>query len=638
MNKEIIAATLNLFNGIVITKQDYDKASLSKYLICKTFRVCLKNGFILSPSIYLQYKKDIVEILSQIDDTVGINGKNLNTAFHKSWEKVCDSSIEQLVLEQFVHYFTTYGFESLGIDNDIVYIPTEKLKIPKVKIDRIPLTIIHGYTLDEIKSKISALLSSGIALSEKTIQDLVLLIKYYKFFNATDLANIKNKEIRVILYKELNIIPANNVEFLRFLIYISTGKSLLIKNKETIESIKSGSLDVDVFNCLNTYIKMYGIERLGEIFYRFKPLFLAFKFNDCQPIINRIRRSAKQNHKPLIPDYINSVTQLLVKDDLDLHKLFNELKKVNTFRKIKLLYALAMRTIDCGSAVYNIRNGKTWTKLVKNNYSYEQASEIYNIVYSNLVNDISPNIKGKKIYIPKNIKYSIPSTEKQFVDKIPAGTHIKFDNRMVFGVHWANQDGQRIDLDLSLLSLNKKFGWDAYYRSGSDILFSGDMTDAPQPHGASELFSISNTNDKQFLVSLNYYNRDNDSPKIVPFKLFLAKTFDKKMSHNYMVDPNNILTQCNLELSRQQKFIGFINRTGFYFTNSDFIQGRTLRDNNHTKNMINYFVKFYQNALSLNYLLHDAGAIMVDNPEDCDINLDLQSIEKDTIINLLTKP
>jgi hypothetical protein len=171
MNKEIIAATLSLFNGVIVSKNSYDDKILPKYLNSKQYKWALNRGFILSPSIYCEYKNDVLtSILDQIDELVGINGINLNSSFHKSWEKVRDTPIEQLVIEQITHYLTTYGFEELGIDNSgLVYIPIEKLKIPKIDIEKIPVALIRGYTIGEVKEKIIKLLSSGIALSAETI-------------------------------------------------------------------------------------------------------------------------------------------------------------------------------------------------------------------------------------------------------------------------------------------------------------------------------------------------------------------------------------------------------------------------------------------------------------------------------------
>jgi len=81
--------------------------------------------------------------------------------------------MEQLVMEQLIHYFTTYGFKDMGIySEESVYIPSEKLDIPELKED-IKLTVIKGYTKEELKEKLMKMLSSGIALKEDTIKDVL---------------------------------------------------------------------------------------------------------------------------------------------------------------------------------------------------------------------------------------------------------------------------------------------------------------------------------------------------------------------------------------------------------------------------------------------------------------------------------
>jgi hypothetical protein len=46
-------------------------------------------------------------------------------------------------------------------------------------------------------------------------------------------------------------------------------------------------------------------------------------------------------------------------------------------------------------------------------------------------------------------------------------------------------------------------------------------------------------------------------------------------------------------------------------------------------------VALYTDSLSLNDVLNDAGAIMVDKREDAEIDLTPESVERDTILKLL---
>lgn len=101
-----------------------------------------------------------------------------------------------------------------------------------------------------------------------------------------------------------------------------------------------------------------------------------------------------------------------------------------------------------------------------------------------MVDRISTNVKGKYIYIPNNITYAAPTSEKQFNGNIPAGSYIEVPriDDLVYGVHWTNLPGdgkyqsrgfygeikpngeERVDLDLKQMNKNEVFGWDASYR------------------------------------------------------------------------------------------------------------------------------------------------------------------------------
>jgi hypothetical protein len=56
--------------------------------------------------------------LDVVESVVGISGEKANAAFHKSWAVVQDAAMEQLVIQQIVHYLTIYAFEALGIGMD----------------------------------------------------------------------------------------------------------------------------------------------------------------------------------------------------------------------------------------------------------------------------------------------------------------------------------------------------------------------------------------------------------------------------------------------------------------------------------------------------------------------------------------
>lgn len=660
---------IRLFKAIPVKTGKKDK--LSKSTITRT----IKSGFILSETVIGNYtESELEKIIVLLEKEIGINPEQFNSSFHKSWNKVKTADIEQLVIEQIAHYLTTYGQEAVEeglvdsealilvgevlkdvgvkdlktkrlLDEDYVYIPVEKLKIPKIDIKEIKLVVIKGYTIAEFKEKLLKLLSSGIALKEETIKDVVAVAKQVELSNE-EIEGIKNKEVKIALYDSLDKIPSNPVEFLRYIVYKATTKTLLIKNKELFELIKANKGN-DSVKLFDKYEKEYGLKRLAEIFYRMKPLWLAFRTNKkLKTTINKIRKLAVKHHKPMPEDYLNGITSKIKNSQkIYIKKLEEELSKVNIFRKIRLAYALKFRTAeDVDSIMYKIRNGKSFATAFEFKRKAE-AEKILNVVLESITKDLSKNVKGKKIYIPENIVYALPATEKQFTDILPSGSYIKIPKDMIVGVHWSNVNKNRIDLDLSLVSVNTKFGWDGDYRNaGRTILFSGDMTDAKEPDGATELFYVKKQEENALLLLLNYFNYNKEIEDAVPITLFVAKELVKELKMDYTVNPNNVLVRAVSNINQKQKIIGLlvsdVDESRFYF--SETYIGKTITASNNDafiQNSRKYLYDFYTNSISLNEILEKAGARVINrlgSDEKYDIDLSPEKLEKDTIISLLS--
>jgi hypothetical protein len=622
-------SVLKLFNALPIKEKKKERSS--KELLDAT----IKKGFIFSPEVVYNYSEN--ELINLIKE-IGLTGEQLNNAFHKSWKKIKEASIEELVLDQILHYITTYGFEEMGVyDKDLVYIPTEKLNVPKINVEKIPLMVIKGYTKEELKVKLLNLLSSGIALAEDTKNDVIDVITFVGL-KEDEINNINNKEVRIAFYDYLDILPKDPIEFLRYMIYKSTNRTLLIKDKITINEIKTKD-NLGILNLINKYEVKYGLEKLAEIFYRFKPLFLAFKTNSgLNSKINRIRKLAEKYHKPMKEDYLNEVTGRIKHGygALDIKKLNTSLNEVNIFRKIRLAYALKFRTEEVNSIIYRIRNGKSWTTDFKFDRQ-DEVEEILNIVLGSITEDIVKNVEGKKIYIPKYIKYTLPATEKQFTGNFPSGTYISIPKDMIFGIHWDNVGNNRIDLDLSLIDQDGgKLGWDGSYRSeGATILFSGDMIDAS--NGASELFYIKKQKEISGILFVNYFNCQEKVE--VLFKIIVGKETIKTLNHNYMVNPNNILSIAQSKINNKQKILGLLVATPeeckFYYAETQMGNSITSYGSPIAEKAREYLFNFYTNTISLNDILEKAGAEIVTKEEEYDIDLSPEKLEKDTILNLL---
>lgn len=622
--------TIRLFKALPIKSKR--KKNPTRALLEKT----IPRGFTFSPEVVANYS-NYDELIKMVEEEIGLAPGKLNNSFHKSWEKIKTASIEQLIFEQIIHYMTTYGAEEWGVfKEDNVFIPAEKLEIPELGVG-LKLTVIKGYTKVELKEKLLNMLKSGIALKEETIEDVMVVAKFVGL-GGKEIDLIKNKEVRVRLYEDLKEIPENPTEFLRYLVYISTDTGLLIKNGYLISKIKEESNSCST-NLLNDYDRKYGLERLSEIFYRFKPIFLAFKevFAN-KPIINKIRKKAIKFHKPMPEDYLNNVTATLKKNKkLDSTKLKKELEKANVFRKIRLAYALNFRTKDADSILYRVRSGRAFA----DDFSFSNkagAKAALDVVVKSIVEDVKKNVDGKKIYIPSKMGYALPATEKQFTGDFPSGTYVSVPKDMIVGVHWGQETGSRVDLDLSMINVDGKLGWDSGYRSeGRDMLFSGDMTSAPKPNGATELFYFKRQPSKPSLMMVNYYNFSEDDDCL--FKIIVAEEETKNLKLNYMVNPNNLKAVAKTHIDKRQAILGLVipqtNGCRFYFAEASVGNSISSSSNDDATKIRKYLFNFYKNAIELKDILKKAGAVLVEDNKDCDIDLSPETLERDSILNLL---
>lgn len=631
-------STIRLFKAVPVETKSQPAASL----VAAVNTATLPYGFIFAPEVISSGTYSI----DQVNSAYGRNPQELNQSFHKSFAKVRDASMRQLVFEQILHYFTTYGAETLGFYNqDSVYIPGEVLNAPELA-DGVRLIVIHGLTKKELKDKLMTLLSSGIALHEQTLADAMEVAQFVGFV-AEDIAAVKNKEAKADLYNAFGLVPSDAEEFLRYIIYRATGSTLLIKDRKTIEAIRSSEMTTAIAWQFANYERDHGLEPLSAIFYRYKSLWLAFRTTPVlKRTINRIRRLAVQNHKPMREDYLNTVTaRLRHGEKLEENQFDAALERANVFRKIRLAYALKFRTTGADSVLYRVRNGKSWAT----SFSFpndRSAATTYQTVVASILEDIRPNVEGKKIFIPAGLKYGLPATEKQFTGNLPSGTFVEVARDMVVGVHWTNVAGggprggeSRIDLDLSVQNAGGKIGWDSRYRNDNrDVLWSGDMTDAPISRGgATEVFHIGSTARGSWLMNLNYYNYSEQIP--VPFKILVSQAGRDEIRANYTVDPNEIIAMSNSLIDVRQKTLGIIvadgTSTKFYFSETGFGSGISARQTVAAEQARQYLFNYYTGAIVFNDVLAAAGAIMVDSNIDADLDLSPEAVDKTTFLGLL---
>lgn len=667
MKKEI----LRLFKGYLGEKTDTvnEKA--------------LKHGLLIPNNA----DEEVVDIAI---DMYGKDGEKWNQTFHKDFEIVKNTPIEDLMAQQMIHYITTYGFESLGMyDNDLVYIPREKLEIPELDVENIEFITIKPLTNEELTEKLMTLVTSGIALSERTVEDVKVLSD---FIDKNRFDEVSNREIKTYLYDKYNIMPKNPDDFLRYMLFKLTGNTLKIQSVDMIYQVRRSDKHKALI-MLESYLKNEDrYKKLSSIFLRNKQLFLALKVKKedveyygakvkINKIINKLRKLSVYNHKPLPKNILDNLTNKDISVNYD--DLVKELDKITVFREMRILNGIRYRLFGNDNIVYRIRNGKSYVSTLpgKTSEYIDKLTGLYNFVMSHLISRLSDKVKGKTIYIPENVIYAVPTSEKQFFGDIPEGSYIEVprNDNIVYGVHWKNiKDGkpiqrfygeeilpqgeERVDLDLKQMNKSDVFGWDASYRSSkSDILFSGDITNGQLPDGATELFYVGqNVGNVAFLVTLNMFTNNSQD---VPFEFVIANaTHRPENVSRYALDPNNILYKMDaiIKNTERQKTLGLITISDtirFYF--NEFSLGNsvaTSRRDDITMGAFDYLNTYGKTQLKLNELLKDSGAIIVNEPTiktkciknvngnevseiidtPVDLDLSLESITKETIIDVLS--
>ena len=500
--------------------------------LLKLFHICVepKFGSIVNADEIMPYGIVFInqkgEVIHEIDKNTRDVAQRLfattnamwSNTFHKSLERVAEAPIEELIAEQLVHYFSTYGLETFGL-KAIPYIPPETLNLNlDASVNKRGFTVIKVVDELTVIQYIDNYFKTTFAPNKMFVEDVIKLLRY----TTLEPEEIVSFELKCAQYNRLGLVPNDGATFLRFLIYETTRSTMLIKNCEMINRIKG---EVMNFPNLYKYFDSANLTKLAEVFYRFKPLFLAFKaYPYCASYINKIRRLAVKYHKPLGDINVQNVSKLFAEDRFDDAVL--AIEKASNRQLIKLYdyFKDISSSDDKTTAIYTIRNGKTYFNAEVEPKSRVETKSALAVVWAEICRRFRGTLKDKTFFIPSYINYAVPYTEKQFIGTIPYGTKLKCptDKAFTVAIAWENYKGNRSDIDLHLSGLKGSFGWNSNYREeDNQILYSGDMTDAT--NGASEAFYF-NPADDMYIASVNNYTGYDD----MPFKFFLT---DKKFDH-----------------------------------------------------------------------------------------------------------
>lgn len=449
----------------------------------------------------------------------GYNNETFNRTLIESFATVANMPRDEFYLTQILHYLTTYGtnFTTPFVVGARTFTP-EETKALKI-------TIIRAESASRSLERINELFATTVAPKAQNVH-------YYRAL--APLATIapeevKSRELMIMMCAERSIRPSDPETLFRYLVYCATKETLIIKNKSLIGMIKRAAHNnIELINSL-TEDEM---KALASIFYRYKPLFLAFKTPETASVINKIRRLAVKYHKPQSANTIKNFVNLSSKEQATI------IARATNRELIKLYNALA---VPSDIRLFQIRNGKIWVREEEKEGKVSDkicaASAIGIELHKRL-----KNYRGMTVYIPRGISYAVPYSEKQFSGAIPWGTAIGAtdkENAFTIGVHWVNDpDESGCDLDLHAHTPTRHFGWNSDYISGDgEIIYSGDMTNAPAPKGAAESFYINNVNEP-VILTLNAFNAKSNKQ----FQFFMTEGEDDKMRERATFDASKLIS------------------------------------------------------------------------------------------------
>ena len=449
----------------------------------------------------------------------GYNNETFNRTLIESFATVANMSRDEFYLTQILHYLTTYetNFTTPFVVGARTFTP-EETKALKI-------TIIRAESASRSLERINELFATTVAPKAQNVH-------YYRAL--APLATIapeevKSRELMIMMCAERSIRPSDPETLFRYLVYCATKETLIIKNKSLIGMIKRAAHNnIELINSL-TEDEM---KALASIFYRYKPLFLAFKTPETASVINKIRRLAVKYHKPQSANTIKNFVNLSSKEQATI------IARATNRELIKLYNALA---VPSDIRLFQIRNGKIWVREEEKEGKVSDkicaASAIGIELHKRL-----KNYRGMTVYIPRGISYAVPYSEKQFSGAIPWGTAIGAtdkENAFTIGVHWVNDpDESGCDLDLHAHTPTRHFGWNSDYISGDgEIIYSGDMTNAPAPKGAAESFYINNVNEP-VILTLNAFNAKSNKQ----FQFFMTEGEDDKMRERATFDASKLIS------------------------------------------------------------------------------------------------
>ena len=499
---------------------------------------CLKRGFVFITDGGSLIDPIPNDLFKQANALYGMNALNLNQTFWKSFKTVQNMDPTEYLAHQLFHYFSTYGAESLGY-KAVPYVPFQALDLPDgLKIPAKNIVLLRAVETYKIEDSVNHFLETVSAVSpaqKNRIEKLMPL-------SNMPADKVKSFELQVMKHKMDGTVPSDPVNFLRFVVYATTNETLLIKNKKLCGAIKL-SYHRETYLARDLFEKA-DKTALAGIFLRYRPIFLAFKAHrGCSPIINKLRRMADQYHRPLSDVTVKNVTNLIRQERME--DVYDVLGRATNRELVKIGNAIGHKLGEFkqdNPGVYAVRNGRTFVR--KDTAAFTDKREYHNLycfledISTDLRKRLKTQLKGRTFVLPNGIDYAVPTSEKQMTGVIPWGTMISVpkNGAITAGIHWFDQQHQRVDIDLHMNSATQHFGWNGGY-NGKSIIYTGDQTAAPKPNGAAEAFAFV-PSEEPYIMGVNLYS----GPENTEFTFLMSKQNTvEDLDRQFIFDPAEVL-------------------------------------------------------------------------------------------------
>lgn len=625
-------ATIKLFKSVLLKNGKQISPEKSR-----EYRIeAIKHGIVIDPEVFVG--RSLSEAREIVEDTIaeyGVNMLKVNSTFYKRFSDVEKRSSWDLYLDQALHYMSTYG---RGIDrNDIIGYEPEQLTWLGADIAD-DLTCIEALTAEELADKVKNLLTSGMALSEETQGHLIVIINGCKLPVSEYLDQVSNREFMCRMCKELGLLPKSFDEFTRYLIYLGTGSTLLIKSRVVINSL--GHLDDDRWyddtshyapleKAFNQYVKTFGIERVAKNITRYRKLYLILrKHFDDKTLLNRALKLSKKLYVPRKQSPLEHVMD----DDVDFDEIGNSLEKAPVYKLIKVMNAVKRYDQFAKARYFKIRNGKSWLKMNESSFkpsfttlpdlrlrgdsfnSKNQRAKYIQALINRELKDRYGDWSNKVFYIPDGVDYAVPTSGKDFVGTMPFMSVYDFKGENVsLGVAWDTQ----ADLDLHMLSCNQHYGWNGSYQG--DVTFSGDMTHLNRYGYAAEFYKLSAGKiQSPMVVSVNDYYSD----ETIKFDVFVTgANVDRHVKQGVatQIGPKSVLFHDTISPFDASKMLMMVlpTKEGFKiaFTATSFGNTRVPGVDDSMKLLIDTFQHQIDHTFMLSDLIELLGGKIVSDKE-----------------------